>query len=171
VGSSSPPGQLTGLLEKDPSAVPVVMWTEESLAVHPDNRALIPERSLPPPEDERGGESEILAENEQLIEPGAGPEKWRGLGTAEAGVTVANTPAAAASSAAASEAQARRVEITFVGAAGRSLTNGPLPRAQDRPWSWPKPAVIPVPQMVLAAQSSHKQIATDVPGEGIRPIR
>jgi hypothetical protein len=126
VVSSSPPGQLTGLVEEDPSAVPIVMWTEGSLAVHPDNRALILEGPLPPPEDVSGGESEILAENEQLIEPCAGPEKWCGLGTAEAEVTAANTPAAA-SSAVAAGAQARRVQITFVGAAGRSLTMGPFP--------------------------------------------
>jgi hypothetical protein len=70
---SCPPGQLTGLLEKDPTAVPVVIWTEGSLAVHPDNRALILEGPVPPPEDVSGGERESLAENEQLIEPGAGP--------------------------------------------------------------------------------------------------
>lgn len=75
VASSSPPGQLTGLLEKDPLAVPEMMWTEGSLAVHPDNRARTPERLLPPPEDVIGGESEILAENEQLTEPCAAPKK------------------------------------------------------------------------------------------------
>ena len=85
VVSRSPPAQLTGLLEKDPLAVPIVMSTEESLAVHPDNRALVLEGPLPPPEEVRGGDSEILAEKVQLIEPCADPEKWRGLGTPEAG--------------------------------------------------------------------------------------
>jgi hypothetical protein len=126
VVSSTPPEQLTGLVEKDPFAVADVMWTEESLALHADNRVLIPEGPLPPPEDLSGGENEILAENAQLIEPCAGPEKWRGLGAAEAGLTAANTPPTAISVAAAG-AQARRVEITFVCATGRSLTNGPLP--------------------------------------------
>ena len=129
VVSSSPAGHLTGLLEKDPSAVPLVIWTEGSLAVHPDNRAFMLERPLPPPEDVSGGESEILAENEQLIEPGADPEKWRALGTAEAGVTVVNTPAAASSAAAiviqTRVIQTRRGTIALVGTPGRSLTKTP----------------------------------------------
>ena len=136
---SLPPGQLTGLDEKDPSALPVVMWTEGSLAVHLDNRVRTLEGRLPPPEDVSGGDSAILTENEQVIEPGAGPEKWRCLGTAEAGVTATNCPATASSTAIAG-AQARRVEITFVGAAGRSLITDHLPvrpRAPGRHWSCP----------------------------------
>lgn len=107
-----------------------MIWTDESLAVHPDSRALIRDGLLPPPIDVSGGERETFAENEQLIEPGAGPEKWRGRGTAAAGATDVNTPAAA-SSAAAAGAQARRVEITFLGAAGRSRTTGPLPKTPN----------------------------------------
>ena len=74
VVSRSPPRQLTGLLEKDPWAVPAVMWTEESLAVQPDSAALTVERPLPPLEDLRGGEKVTLAEKAQLTEPVAGPE-------------------------------------------------------------------------------------------------
>jgi hypothetical protein len=140
VVSSSPPGQLTGLLEKDPSTFPFVMWTEGSLALHPDNEARIFVGALPPPEDVSGGESESLAENEQLIEPSAGPEKWRCLVAAEAGVTATNTPATASSTVAAGT-QARRVQNTFVGAAARSLTKGPLPIPEQK--AWPKLVVTP----------------------------
>lgn len=114
VVSSAPLAQLTGLDKKDPTAVPVVMWTAGSLAEHAVNRVRILEGRLPPPDDVRGGESASLTENAQVIEPGAGPEKWPCLGSADAGVTATNIPATASSTAIAG-AQARRIEITFIG--------------------------------------------------------
>ena len=100
VASSAPARHSTGLLAKEPPAVPVVMWTAGSLALHCESRARTAEGPVPPPEAESGGENETLAENEQLIDPGASPENARALGAAEAGVTAANIPATASSTAA-----------------------------------------------------------------------
>lgn len=65
--------QETGLPEKVPFAVPLVMLTALRLVEQPDNWAFTEDGFVPPPEYVRRGEITTLAEIEQLIDPGARP--------------------------------------------------------------------------------------------------
>lgn len=74
-GPIQPPAQLIGLPEKDPLALATVMLSVPTLAVQRDNRIRVAEGRFSGLELVSGGENEIVAENAQLIEPGAAPRK------------------------------------------------------------------------------------------------